>query len=78
MTIFITIPYLSDPNSFDPILFNIKDEGFDGMEAFKDRICFSSEKWPTQEKVFQRFYFRTTVAHGTHSIPQIMSEFVFI
>lgn len=56
----------------------IQNEEFDGMKAFNEGISFNSEKWATQEKVFQRFYYRTTAPYETHSIPKIMSEFVLL
>ena len=31
-----------------------------------------------KKKVLCTFYFRTTVTHGTHSIPKVMSGFAFI
>ena len=40
------------------------------MKVFKEIIPFGNEKKAIQEKVFFRFYFRTTVKHITHSIPK--------
>ena len=49
------------------------------MKSFKERISFSSKnRAKKKKKVLCTFYFRTTVTHGTHSIPKVMSGFAFI